>query len=315
MANIVEDTPAAYPTGIYQIEDGDPATGGASGIAVLPHKQQANRTKYLKEHVDTLETTVAELGHLGPELPIMALDYPTIFTSDNKLAVTGSAGTNGGTISSPATHIALAKEIQSGQTGRLGWWTLPALTSPALSINTTYYLRCNITAGVIDLYLAFGADTDVIPGSLRSTGGAASSGFDTTRIDMLLAKIVTGGAGTVPTVTPLVNAARLEKNGAAIETFTRTSAANRLIVFQQSAKTLNWARIPVQKAFSMMSQLPNGGSIEQLFMMESGTYTDGTGGLAGVVDRYQFRPVGYATLTQASTSFTVATHLRWSLGA
>jgi microcystin-dependent protein len=55
MANLTEQTPAVYPAGIYQLETSDPVIGGPEGISNQQAKQLADRTKYLKEHVDALE--------------------------------------------------------------------------------------------------------------------------------------------------------------------------------------------------------------------------------------------------------------------
>ena len=54
MANLTES--ATYDAGVYQIETTDPVLGGPSGIANAPLKNLANRTKYLKSRVDTLES-------------------------------------------------------------------------------------------------------------------------------------------------------------------------------------------------------------------------------------------------------------------
>jgi len=312
MANIIE-TPISYPNGIYQIENGDPATGGVNGIAVLPHKQQTLRTAYLKSHVDALETLVSELAWLGPELPIGALPYPTIFTAGNKVSLSAASGANGGTVSLSTCKIALAKEIVTGVSGRLGLWTCPALGPVPLAINKTYYLRFNIKNGVFDTYISEGTDTDSIPASLRATGGDSACGFDTTRIDILAAKIVTAGAGSVPTVTTLANAEMLTANGATVETFTRTTSAGRLIGFQQTSKTLNWSRVPVLSSLWMTAQKASvGGGIEQFFIYTTGTVTDGTGTLTAHCDRYQLQPFGSATLT-ATQTVTIDTQLRWAL--
>lgn len=64
MANLSES--ATWEAGIYQIETTDPVIGGASGISNTQGKQLANRTAYLKQHVDTLETNVTELQTSGP---------------------------------------------------------------------------------------------------------------------------------------------------------------------------------------------------------------------------------------------------------
>ena len=62
MANITETSPVTYPAGVYQIENGDPATGGLTGIFVLPSAALANRTAYLKAHVDAIEAERAPLA-------------------------------------------------------------------------------------------------------------------------------------------------------------------------------------------------------------------------------------------------------------
>jgi hypothetical protein len=56
MANQPETT--TYETGIYQFETTDPVLGGLGGIDNLPLKQLANRTNYLKQHVDVLESRI-----------------------------------------------------------------------------------------------------------------------------------------------------------------------------------------------------------------------------------------------------------------
>lgn len=54
MANLNEIV--QYEPGIYQLETTDPVLGGADGIDNLQAKQLANRTAYLKQHVDALES-------------------------------------------------------------------------------------------------------------------------------------------------------------------------------------------------------------------------------------------------------------------
>lgn len=54
MSNLVE-TPA-FGSGVYQIETSDPVLGGPGGIANLQAQELANRTAYLKDHVDDLES-------------------------------------------------------------------------------------------------------------------------------------------------------------------------------------------------------------------------------------------------------------------
>lgn len=63
MANLTES--ATYEAGIYQLETSDPVIGGPTGISNAQAKQLANRTKYLKEHVDAIEEGLEDGAILG----------------------------------------------------------------------------------------------------------------------------------------------------------------------------------------------------------------------------------------------------------
>jgi hypothetical protein len=54
MANLAETS--TWESGIYQIETTDPVVGGADGISNVQAKQLGNRTKYLYDAVDELQT-------------------------------------------------------------------------------------------------------------------------------------------------------------------------------------------------------------------------------------------------------------------
>lgn len=91
MAYLVET--ASYDTGVYQLETTDPVAGGPSGVANSPLKNLANRTAYLKAHVDALENSRA------PK------DSPT-FTGTPS-GPTAAAGTN-------TTQFATTAFVQAG---------------------------------------------------------------------------------------------------------------------------------------------------------------------------------------------------------
>lgn len=57
MANLPESS--TFDAGVYQLELTDPVIGGPSGVSNTPLKNLANRTKYLKDHVDSIETNFA----------------------------------------------------------------------------------------------------------------------------------------------------------------------------------------------------------------------------------------------------------------
>ena len=57
MANLSEET--KWENGIYQLEIDDPLQGGADGIDNVQAKQLANRTRYLKEKIESTQAKVA----------------------------------------------------------------------------------------------------------------------------------------------------------------------------------------------------------------------------------------------------------------
>ena len=93
MANLPESS--AFDAGVYQIETNDPVLGGVDGTTNKPLRNLANRTKYLKDHVDALESTRAPTASPAltgtPTAPTAAAD-----TSTTQLATTafvlGQAG-------------------------------------------------------------------------------------------------------------------------------------------------------------------------------------------------------------------------------
>jgi hypothetical protein len=63
MANVPENP--TWEAGIYQFETTDPVQGGPDGIDNLPNRQLANRTAYLKAHLEDLQQSVAAVGVEG----------------------------------------------------------------------------------------------------------------------------------------------------------------------------------------------------------------------------------------------------------
>lgn len=83
--------------------------------------------------------------------------------------------------------------------------------SGTLDVNSLYFVRAHVAAdGALLVYICKGADGDVTPDtSMGTPGGDAGGGFDSTRLDALLARVQTGAAGTVPTVKLYINANRI----------------------------------------------------------------------------------------------------------
>jgi hypothetical protein len=75
MANLPETS--AFDAGVYQLETTDPVQGGAAGLSNTPLKNLANRTKYLKDHLDAIEN--------GTYVPTgLAVSNSPTFTGDPK---------------------------------------------------------------------------------------------------------------------------------------------------------------------------------------------------------------------------------------
>lgn len=176
-------------------------------------------------------------------LPLAAVPFPTIGTTNNQITVTGSTDAAGGKVAIPAAvDVSLGVEVTAGHTARLKTFTTASWTSGSLSVSSTYYLRATIVAGVFTPYVQKGTDADTIPAGLVGTvGGASGGGFDSTALDILIAKVVTGLAGSSPTITQLANAARLMAEGALTDTTNSNASANRSWT---ASHTLNWARTP-----------------------------------------------------------------------
>ena len=82
MANVSEN--AAWEAGIFRWELNTPAEGGEYGAAVLPIKQLANRTVYLKARLDALESGAATPGALTEH--IEGLDPHPQYVTGEELA-------------------------------------------------------------------------------------------------------------------------------------------------------------------------------------------------------------------------------------
>lgn len=103
MANLPESS--AFDAGVYQIETTDPVLGGVDGTTNKPLRNLANRTKYLKDHVDTLEGKVGALETTRAPLASPAL-------TGTPTAPTPAAGTN-------TTQVATAAFVQAAVSPKL----------------------------------------------------------------------------------------------------------------------------------------------------------------------------------------------------
>lgn len=242
-------------------------------------------------------------------LPLAALPFPTIGATNRVMGATGAivAG-QGGTVSVPAgVAVSLSEEVSVGVTGVLRSFITSAWTSANLAVSSTYYLRAQVQSGALTFYVQQGTDADSIPASLKGTPGAASlGGFDSTVLDMLVAKVVTGVAGSTPTVTNLANAPLLFSKTVAGDNYTRTTGGSGAMAAKRNTPlTLNWARVPSRYAVRTAYGITGAaGSPEEFNVAYTGTMTDGSGTLTATFSRYTFDPVFGGDWNTASTSFS-----------
>lgn len=214
---------------------------------------------YNKDAVDAANLNAIQQALIQAAVPFTALPFPTVLRTGNVLAITPASGSLGGTVAVPAgTGISLGKVITAGQTGLMTYAATPAWTSPVMQPNSTYYLRAMFNSvGVLTLYTQRGTDADPIPASLQGIPDAPSGGgFDSTVVDVLLAKIVTGATGSTPTVTALANNARL--NATLAQTGLAQSVDVNFVATYTATFTYNWARVPaVVPIYAVVQQTGN----------------------------------------------------------
>jgi len=85
MANVTET--ATFDAGVYQLETTDPVVGGASGVSNTPHKNLANRTTYLKAHVDALEAAAVGYAPIASPTFTGNPNAPTPVLGDNDTSI------------------------------------------------------------------------------------------------------------------------------------------------------------------------------------------------------------------------------------
>ncbi len=102
MANLPESS--TFDAGVYQLETTDPVIGGPSGVSNTPLKNLANRTKYLKDHVDAIEANFAPKA--SPALTGTPT-APTAATATNttQIATTAFVKASVSADAAPAGHV------------------------------------------------------------------------------------------------------------------------------------------------------------------------------------------------------------------
>lgn len=215
MANLSEVI--SYDSGVYQIETTDPVLGGPTGVSNAPLKNLANRTAYLKKHVDDLESGatvppgIATQDYVQTELAkldwkasvrvattanitlsgLLTIDGVTVATGDRVLVknqTTGSqngiylANTGAWTRSTDADANAevtpgMTVQVEDGSTQADSVWKLT--TNAPISIGTTALTFVDFAAGFAPIASPAFTGTPTVPTAAAdtSTTQAASTAF------------------------------------------------------------------------------------------------------------------------------------------
>ena len=237
-------------------------------------------------------------------LPLAALAFPTVGTLDGRIPVSAATGSAGGSVSVPGgVLVSLCEEVTAGVTARPRALFTSVWASSALDVNSTYFLRMQIRDGALVCYMQKGADSDVIPAAMKGGAGSSGGGFDSTCIDMLVAKVVTAGAGTQPKTTLLANKARLEAVGV-------WSGANG-----QYSVTLNWARKPRAYIAGIFDFDSNVKTDYGVLSEDTGVSVTGAQFIpeGGFTDRYMGRVVINAWAQNLTAAGLINARVRWEV--
>lgn len=172
------------------------------------------------------------------------IPFPEIFTFDKKIQAVSVASTLGGKVSIAAGQkVALGSGDATLSTGNYKLYETPTWVSQELDASSTYYLRAQIINGNFALYVQKGTDSDGTPLSLKGTVGASSGGgFDSTKLDVLLAKITTQVVGSPPIVLTLANSNDLK--AIAEQSISVTPSSTNWVELTPNRLILNWGRSP-----------------------------------------------------------------------
>jgi len=144
------------------------------------------------------------LNNLGLPIVQAPTSSPPFCVGITPSAVSGT----GGTVTIGAgTKFTLGQEVTTGLTAIPRVCTTTSFVSPNLAANSTYFLRAQFVGSTLTFYTQGGALTDTVPASQKGTiNGATGGGFYSTPIDICLALIQTGTAGSTPEVRKVMNA-------------------------------------------------------------------------------------------------------------
>lgn len=168
MANLPEST--TYDAGVTQLETTTPVQGGVDGASNTPLKNLANRTNYLKRHVDDLESGTTIPPTLAPKnSPTLTGDpkAPTPALGDNDTSISTTAfvqGTVGGILTknvAGGVNVTLTA-VEAGNGILIFTGAITANINVIVPNVSKYWVAANRTTGEFSLTIKTAAGTGVV---------------------------------------------------------------------------------------------------------------------------------------------------------
>lgn len=322
-----------YESGVYQLETADPVLGGPGGIANTQAQQLANRTAYLKQHVDALETAAsgyvtaaalqAELQKLDHKQSVRAasvgnltlsgtqtIDGVAVVVADRVLVknqttasengiyvVSGSAWTRAvDADTSTDVTTGMIAEVESGTINASQRWQL---TTPApIVLGTTLLTFANISAGYAPLASPAFTGTPTVPTATSGTKNtqAASTDFANNLVKGLAGINVAGNTDVVVTAA---------EAGAGILKLTGALTGNINLIFPTA--TGQWIVSNESTGnYSITAKMAAGTGVILPQALATVIYSDSTNVIfAASAGQYAFVPETF-TPTAGTTSLSIA---------
>lgn len=172
MANQPEQV--QYDAGIYQLETTDPVDGGVGAVSNKPLLNLANRTAYLKTHVDTLEAGTGALAPINSPTFTGTPAAPTAPFGDSTTKLATDAfvqGTVNGisTINVAGGANVTLTTVQAGQGTLVFTGLLTANISVIVPVTAAKWEISNQTTGAFTLRVKTASGTGILVGQGKNT--------------------------------------------------------------------------------------------------------------------------------------------------
>lgn len=291
MANLPE-TPQ-FDEGIYQIETVDPVVGGPNGVSNESARGLANRTRYLKNQVDALQSQKAPLHSPNftgaPQAPT-----PGISDSSAQIATTGWVAQRVTNLAAPAAHVGAGGNAHPAATSSTAGFMSPSdkqkLDGIAAGAQANAVTSVAGKTGAVTLSIA-DVEGSISPAWLTANSVASING-KTGRISKLAVSDVDGAA---PLASPRFTGSTYFSTGGNKSAFTTDGYFNHNHKYTGTLASVD------------DSYVPNIYALKRLFAALDGPVFTGSTRFTGPVDFSNGVAVTANTVANDNNSFHVAT--------